>query len=152
MREYHIYIIQESIASEFYGMETKLFQLFQENREAKGKLKEATDKQIAFVAGGIRKSELHTHLKQHLKNTEGYILSENKHFIMSPDRRSQSALSIYEKHLKLFSEGTQDSEACFFEALRQFHPYFIAMDFKENSYGWLKPFKTMEMAQHHKMS
>ncbi|UTR10773.1 sporulation inhibitor of replication protein SirA [Evansella sp. LMS18] len=147
MREYHIYKIREDVALDYYGMETKLFQLFQENREAKGRLKEATEKQIQYIIQQVNKVEIQDHLNKYLRETEGYIMRDNKHYIMSPKRNSQAGLCIYKMHIKLFSEGSQDSEACFFEALRNYDGTFIAMDFSREQYGWLKPLKSLEIAE-----
>ncbi|MDQ0253613.1 hypothetical protein J2S74_000985 [Evansella vedderi] len=145
MREYDIYIIREDIANDYYGLEGKLFRLFDENRFAKGELKNVTDNQIDFIIEPIDVIRLQRMLQKNLSGTVGYEMEDNKHFIRMKEKNSQAGLYIDENHLTLFSEGTLDAEACFFEVLRHYHPFFIAMEFDQRRYGWLRPVKSLEI-------
>ncbi|MCD8510147.1 MAG: sporulation inhibitor of replication protein SirA [Bacillus sp. (in: Bacteria)] len=147
MREYDIYIIRKDIANDYYGLEGKLFHLFEENRFAKGELKQVTTDQINYIIEPINLSILQEVLVDNLSEIDGYDYEDNKHFIRMKERDSQAGLYLDENHLTLFSEGTFDAEACFFEVLRSFHSYFIAMEFDQKRYGWLKPVKALEMVQ-----
>ncbi|MFA9557986.1 sporulation inhibitor of replication protein SirA [Evansella sp. AB-rgal1] len=147
MREYEIYIIKDEIAIEYFGLEGKLFNLFQENRFAKGKLKDVTDKQINFIVEPINIAKLEDIIVSRLQKSVGYSADSNKHFIRLPDKNSQAGLYLDDNYLTLFSEGTYDAEACFFEILRYYHSYFIAMEFEQQRYGWLKPLKSIDYVQ-----
>ncbi|MBU9722642.1 MULTISPECIES: sporulation inhibitor of replication protein SirA [Bacillaceae] len=148
MREYEIYVIREEIANTYYGLETKLYQLFKENRAAQGNLKEITDKQIQFIIGAINYDQLQVYLNKELEHKEAYSFTNNKHYIIMDEENSQAGLYIHEDYITLYSEGGYDAEACFFEALRRFHPYFLAMEFSQGRYGWLKPLKSLDVVQH----
>ncbi|MBU9714393.1 sporulation inhibitor of replication protein SirA [Evansella tamaricis] len=147
MREYEIYIIREEIANAYFGLETKLFRLFQENRSAKGNLKEVTDRQIDFIIKSINKERLHVYLQNELKNKYGYSVVDFKHYIIMDEENSQAGLYIHDDYITLYSEGSYDAEACFFEVLRQYHSFFLAMEYSQNRYGWLKPIKSLDIVQ-----
>ncbi|SDY68110.1 Protein of unknown function [Evansella caseinilytica] len=148
MREYNIYIIKDDVANDYYGLEAKLFQLFEENRRAKGYLKEVTDQQIRFIIKPVAIGSLDKFIRQQLQDVEGYSCMGNKHFIIMDEMNSQSGLYLDREHITLFSEGAYDAEACFFEVLRKFHPYFMAIDFVHKRYGWLRPIKSLEFVQY----
>ncbi|MDG5789048.1 sporulation inhibitor of replication protein SirA [Evansella sp. AB-P1] len=148
MREYDIYIIRDEIANEYFGQEDKIFHLFKENRYAKGRLKDVTDKQIDYIINHINTNKLHNIIINKLSKTPGFSMDHNKYFVRMPGKTSQAGLYLEEKKITLFSEGTYDAEACFFEILRFYHSYFIAMEFDEKRYGWLKPIRTLEFVHH----
>ncbi|ADU30652.1 sporulation inhibitor of replication protein SirA [Evansella cellulosilytica] len=148
MREYDIYIIKDHIANEYFGLEGKLFSLFQENRYANGRLKEVTDMQIHFIKESINISKLDQLLYSRLHEKKGYAKEGNNHFIRLLNKKSQAGVYLDEHHITLFSEGTYDAEACFFEVLRHSNKCFIAMEFEEQRYGWLKPVRTLDLVEY----
>lgn len=144
MREYKIYIIQKDVAYDFYGTEEKLFQLFKENFFAKGKLKEITDKQIQYIIEKIPVNQLEQAIFRSLNGVKGYNKKHQQHFLRIPNMNSNAGLYVNDREITLFADGTYDAEARFYEILREFHPFFIALEFTEKRYGWLKPLKFIE--------
>lgn len=148
MREYNVYIIREEFASIYYGLESKLFHLFIENYESKGKLKEITTLQINYISEQIDKANLDKYLTRHLLKNKGYIMDEQKHFLKEKNDRSFAQLVVENHCVKIKANGLYDAEVTFFELLRNYHSYFLAMDYRSGRYGWLKPIKTLKYANH----
>lgn len=141
MREYNIYIIQKEIAYEYYGIENKLFQLFEENYFSKGKLKEITNKQIQYIIEKIPVHQLEEIIFQTLKGKKEYKKEKDGHIIYLTDSNSYAKLFLDEWQITLLAKGTYDAEARFYEILREYYPFFMALEFTEKRYGWLKPLK-----------
>ncbi|GAE34711.1 hypothetical protein JCM9157_1786 [Halalkalibacter akibai JCM 9157] len=144
MRHYELYIVEEDVARQYYGQESKLFYLFLEHEKAKGSQKEILRKQIEYITKPIPALLLQQKLKQDLMKIEGYRKKKNTHLIEIIDRDSKAELVIGSDALYLTAEGSFEIETMFFEILRKCEPAFFAFSISEHRYGWLKPLKQQD--------
>ncbi|UCZ51627.1 sporulation inhibitor of replication protein SirA [Bacillus shivajii] len=147
MRIYYVYVIREEFASLYYGLEQKLFRLFLENRQSNGKLKEITKMQIEYISEKVDQNELYDYLLANVQNTKGMNVCNGEKLTIN-HKRSYAELTMKDQFVQIQAEGLLDAEVTFFELLRQYNPYFLAMDFKSNRCGWLKPIRTLKYANH----
>ncbi|MBS4177007.1 sporulation inhibitor of replication protein SirA [Lederbergia citrea] len=138
MRIYFIYLIEDEIAEYFYGRESKFMELFSANDQ--GELQNIVQKQVQYITRPLPYLDLHKHLSHSVQKKEFYIKGKI-YWTESADGREGAQLSIGERSLQLKAWGGLACETLFFEVLRKFDGRFLAMDFENNRYGWLKPLK-----------
>ncbi|ARK30902.1 sporulation inhibitor of replication protein SirA [Halalkalibacter krulwichiae] len=141
MRHYEIYIIEEDVARQYYGQESKLFYLFLEHEKAKGPQKQIIRKQIEYITKPIPTLLLQQKVKQDLTKNDGYRRKKNTHVIEIQERDSKAELVISSDALYVTAEGSFDVETIFFEILRKCEPSFFACSLEDHRFGWLKPLK-----------
>jgi Sporulation inhibitor of replication protein SirA len=139
MREFYIYLITKEVAHSYYGKENKLFQLFYEEQRSSGIPKQILAKQISYITASISVSQLEEHFWQQLREKYNWRFESESYTLQC--RKSTVRLELNDSYLHLYSIGNFEAETIMFEALRQFEPYFLAMDYGERKYGWLSPFK-----------
>lgn len=138
MREYKIYLIREPLSIEFYGREHKIFQLVNEYYYSSIELRTIIEKQLEYITEPIPMFELHTFIRKSYPY-EIYYHEETGEYLLELADGAKAMLKIYPGEILLYANGTLDSETFFFELLRKFRSTFIAIDVKDERFGWLKP-------------
>lgn len=144
MRNYYIYLLRDDVAYEYFGKEILIYNLFLE------KLQEQNDErlhlltnQINYITNPISVIDINRFIEKNLSVETVY--EQNKmQFLYQPHTSksySFAKLEIFDRYIKLSSEGSFDAETHFFEVLRKYNTCFLAMDFENRHYGWLKPIK-----------
>lgn len=140
VRTYQLYLIDDEVASQYFGKERMLVELFKQYDEASGELKNILSKQIDFITKSIQTFKLHHFINQNLQKNKSFYARNSKYYI-EIGKRSYADLEIHQNCLIVRADGKYDAETAFFEVLRKAETSFIALDL-ENSYcGWLKPIK-----------
>ncbi|NEU29272.1 sporulation inhibitor of replication protein SirA [bacterium LRH843] len=143
MRNYELFIIEESVARHYFGQESKLFYLFVEYEKAKGSQKELIQKQIDYITKPIPVLLLQKKLKKAFMYTEGYKHVKNNHVIQLAgcDAKAELVIGPGSIYLTSFGDSSYEVESMFFEILRKCEPTFFAIAVDEHRYGWLRPVK-----------
>lgn len=139
LREYFIYKLKEEVAEQYFGKESKLFQLFLEEYKTFTAQKNVLQKQIEYITSPLHIDPLQTFLKQMLLSKKGFH-TEVHSFLLESDN-SSARLSFSDRYLILQSVGGFEAETIIFETMRKYERCFFAMDFKYYRYGWLNPLK-----------
>jgi hypothetical protein len=139
VRRYDIFLIEEEVASVYIGKEELLFQLFKERKHHNLTPKFILDKQIDYVTRPIPSYKIDNFIKEEMKNCSNYHYNHLLHKINEPN--GQAELKIYEKYLILTTEGDLETEMIFFELLRKMETCYLAIDYTNTKYGWLKPIR-----------
>lgn len=145
MRTCEIYVIKREVAECFYGREDKIFRLFQQYEQCSSTLKAIIEKQIEYITEPVPVMKIQHAVKKHLMVQTGYKEGYFKYFIELPKSKGKLVISL--KKLVIISEGTLDAEMTFFEAIRKIQLPFIAIDLKNERYGWLHPLKDLNFAE-----
>lgn len=146
MRHYTIYLIEDDVAKSYFGKEDKLYDLFKEARQTRHPLyRRQLERQIQYITKIIPLFYFDKKLVEMLDKTPGYQLIGNKHMMKGFKGDSYAELAISEQYIVMKASGSFEAETSFFEALRQMTPYFIAVDFNHDRYGWLKPIKNAHL-------
>ncbi|WP_141432391.1 sporulation inhibitor of replication protein SirA [Bacillus sp. 03113] len=140
MRTYQLYLIEDEFASHYFGRERILFNLFYEFQKSYGEMKSILSDQINYVTKPISQLKLQQQLQFSLKRKMGFTEKNHTFFIIN-EKMSTAKLTIFERYLKLESNGYYDAETIFFEVLRKLEPSFLAIDLTHYRFGWLKPIK-----------
>ncbi|WP_413381358.1 sporulation inhibitor of replication protein SirA [Alkalihalobacillus sp. 1P02AB] len=144
MRHYQIYLLQEKVASHFFGQEPKLFQLFSDRKNASIADRFIFDKQIEFISKPLPTLLLQQKVKLSLKGYSSYSELNLKHQIKIHKPNSFAELLIHGHYLSLMAEGGPEAETIFFEILRKVDPCFFAVDVEHDHYGWLNPIRQVK--------
>ncbi|MEQ2526585.1 sporulation inhibitor of replication protein SirA [Robertmurraya yapensis] len=140
MRTYQLYIIDDEFASHYFGREHMFFRLFKEYEEAHGELQSIIRKQIQYITKSIPSIRFHQSIQQQLQNHNGFSMEQGL-YILDQGRGSSARLEIFDRYFLLESQGNYEAETSFFEVLRKNERSILAIDLKNNHYGWLKPIK-----------
>ncbi|WP_210367435.1 sporulation inhibitor of replication protein SirA [Bacillus sp. REN3] len=141
MRSYQLYLIEEEFASHYFGRERMFYQLFLERSQAKGEFKSILSRQVDFITKPIPVLRIHQLLHQRLAKARGFKLENGVYFYENKSTSSSASLEVFDRWLKLDSNGPIDTETVFFEILRKCEKSFLAIDLESMKYGWLKPIK-----------
>ncbi|MFD3445631.1 sporulation inhibitor of replication protein SirA [Microbacteriaceae bacterium 4G12] len=142
MKIYHLYLIQEDIAQEYFGREHMLFDLFMQFADSHSLTeKKVLCKQIKYITKPLQTLKLHHRVEQALSTHPYYKHEKECHILYSPMGQEYGKLTIKGRYAKIESMGSFEVETTFFEILRKNEQTFLAMDFKGNRYGWLNPIK-----------
>ena len=144
MREYNVYLMNEEVAREYFGQESKLFQLFLEEMRCNEKNKEIVQKQISYITQPIPALRLQKIFAQNLKNNLAYQSHEHSHYV-NIAQGGQAELAIFPSKLTLKVSGGFDTETVFFEMFRKLSPCFFAVDIHHYRYGWVNPIKQLKL-------
>ncbi|MBH0167836.1 MAG: sporulation inhibitor of replication protein SirA [Bacillota bacterium] len=139
MREFYIYLITKEVAHSYYGKENKLFQLFFEEQRSNGISKTILQKQISYITSLLSVSQLEKHFWNQLNDKQEWRSEGETYSLTCKD--SIVRIELTDQYIHLYSIGNFEAETVIFEALRQYEPYFLAMDYGERKFGWLSPFK-----------
>lgn len=140
MRNYQIFLIEEEFAHHYYGREKLFFNLFLEYIHSSGKLRDILQKQIEYITKSIPVVRLEDAFAQRVKMNQS-LLSHNGKYFLKYKNNSQASLIMDKYHLSLTAEGDYEAETAFFECLRKCESSFLALDYENIKYGWLKPIK-----------
>lgn len=146
MRNYYIYLIEDDVARSFFGKEFKLFDLFDEARYSRDiKAKEQLNRQIQYITKIIPMFYFGKKLFDEGRIIPGYQLKGDLHSIYEEKKDSYAELKIYEQYIEMKAKGSFSAEMYFFEALKDINPYFLAIDYENERFGWLKPLKSASL-------
>jgi hypothetical protein len=140
MRIYQLYLIEDEIASHFFGKEKMFLRLFHEYREAVGEFKQILSKQITYISKPIQGIRIHQFISLNLQRNKNFYMDKGTYCI-EIGKKSYAQLEIYENRLILKANGQYDAETVFFEVLRRSESSFLAIDLEHERCGWLKPIK-----------
>ncbi|WP_062050890.1 sporulation inhibitor of replication protein SirA [Bacillus sp. JCM 19034] len=143
MRQYELYIFEESVAQEYYGQESKLFHLFLEYENAAPKKKETIRKQIEYITKPIPTLYIQQKIKQAFKHYKGFSYYKHTNLIELKSG-GKAELMIDSQSIFVTANGTPEVEMMFFEVLRKCVPTFFAFSVEDNRYGWLKPIQPLK--------
>jgi hypothetical protein len=141
VRKYKIYLLENDIASLYFGKESKLYHLFLEYERATEMKRSVIQKQIHYISKPIPSLHIRKLLNNTLNSRTDYRTEREGHVLKIVSPPSQARLVINESHILLQAEGSFEAETIFFEVLRKYDPCFLAMDFQLDRYGWLNPIK-----------
>ncbi|MBM7094280.1 sporulation inhibitor of replication protein SirA [Bacillus sp. H-16] len=147
MRTYEIYLINEEVAFIYYGFEGKLFHLFKEHHEAVTPLKDITKRQVSYIQKPYDYLELNAWLIRRFNNQKGYKNERWVHTFISDNEESQAVLTVQKEKLTIKSRGTFEAETRFFDTLKEFDDFFLAVDYDREKYGWLRPLKSLRIVE-----
>ncbi|WP_078554508.1 sporulation inhibitor of replication protein SirA [Bacillus alkalicellulosilyticus] len=145
MRQYDIYLMEEEIARQYFGQESKLFHLFLEQKNGRAQNVEVINKQIDFITQPISTLQLQQILTSTFRHNTYHREFQNSHYLSIKHPYSEAELTLNPNHLKLVSTGEYEAETLFFEALRKYDPYFYAIESTQFRYGWLNPIKQFKL-------
>lgn len=143
MRTYQIYLIENEFASHYYGREYMFYNLFREYEQSEGELRRILRRQINFVTNKISRHLFMLEMNKRLSLAKDCYMENGVYYISKSTNGSISEASLgYRNHsLILHADGTYESETMFFEWLRQWNPYFLAIDIIQDRCAWLRPIK-----------
>lgn len=143
MRQYELYIFEESVAHEYYGQESKLFYLFLDYENATPLKKELIRKQIEYITKPIPTLYIQQKIKQALKHNKGFSCHKHTNLIELKSG-AKAELMIDSQSIFVTANGAPEVEMMFFEVLRQCAPTFFAFSVEDHRYGWLKPIQPLK--------
>lgn len=141
MRTYQIYLIEEEFAHHFFGRERIFYNLFSEYMDARGALKNILKKQIDCVTKKIGIERLQQEIHQQMKQKKNFRLRNGGNYIEKINGYSNAAITFHSAFIIIEAEGDYEAETAFFECLRKCNSSFLALDFRHERFGWLKPIK-----------
>jgi Sporulation inhibitor of replication protein SirA len=139
VRNYQIYWIEESFANHYYGRERMFFGLFSDWERSSGELNHMISKQVEFITNPIPYLPTQRILQHEMVKVEGARWIDTTAIIEAKD--SGANLSLNERSISIEAWGPNDCEYVFFEILRRNMGRLLAIDLKNERYGWLKPIK-----------
>ncbi|WP_209122288.1 sporulation inhibitor of replication protein SirA [Alkalihalobacillus sp. BA299] len=145
MRKYDIYLINEEVAQNYFGQESKLFHLFLDETRAFDENKTIIKKQIKYISNSIPVMKLQQSLLQAFKHRTDYFFFNHAHRIQMGDPLSKAQVFIFSDYIHMVSEGSYEAEVMFFEVMRKMSPTFFALDVSTYRYGWLNPIKQVKL-------
>lgn len=143
MRRYTIYLLHNEVAMNYFGKEELLYDLFLEAENKISPYQSVLLKQINYITKEISIAHVHELLLKELDGNYLHVNEENHTFeIDLIEQNSRAVLVVNRKQLSLYATGTYEAETIFFEALRKIERGFLAVDFRNENYGWLSPLKS----------
>jgi hypothetical protein len=140
MRRYDIYLIEDEFALHYFQKEHLMYQLFMEYNQAENQRDACMKKQIEYITKAIPVMQLQWMMeRQFAKDANGKVLSDMEYEYQTETSRAR--LQLAGDFVFMQAEGTVEAETVFFELLRKLNPCFLAMNYRENVYGWLNPVK-----------
>lgn len=139
MRNYHIYWIEEMFVQHYYGRERMFYQLFSEWESSNGEISTIIAKQVDYITKPIPYLPTQRLLQHEIAKVEGAKWENSAAKLEKPE--SGATLALHEKCMTIHAWGQDDSEYVFFEILRRNMGQLLAIDIKNERFGWLKPIK-----------
>lgn len=140
MRNYQLYIIVDEFAAHYFGRERMFYQLFLEFAEATNERESILGKQVHYITKEIPMMHVQKILKQQLIKRPDFTMKNGSYFI-DMDGISQAEMFFYDRYLHIQANGSYEAETVFFEVLRKWEKFFLAVDLSNDRFGWLKPIK-----------
>lgn len=144
MRNYYIYLLKEDVAYEYFGKEILIFNLFLEKLQEQSATRlQILLNQINYITNPISVIEINRYIEKNIPVEAEYNQNTTRFLYKANTSKSYSyaELEIFDRYIKLSSEGSYDAETHFFEVLRKYNSCFLAMDFENRHFGWLNPIK-----------
>jgi len=149
MRHYQIYLIKEQYASDYLGKESMFFRLFHDFSISAGESSRIIGRQILFVTNQLPTNSLKKYLDQQLKYNTNIRCINGIYYVIQKEKsagvKSSARLKINNRVMYITSEGSYDAETVLFECIRKCANSFLAVDLKNERYGWLKPIKERKL-------
>jgi len=141
MRKYDIYLIEEEVASYYFGRESIVYNLFLDSERTTHEKKRLLNKQIDFITRPIPVLEIRKMIESTLNSSPTYYQYRDSFFFTVDEPKSEARMVVKNQMIHLESVGSYEAETVFFEILRKYDSCFLAMDYDHNRYGWLNPIK-----------
>lgn len=141
MRQYNVYLLKPEVATNYFGKERLIFQLFFEKETASKQLREIVSKQVNYISGTIPSLQIKKNVERSFKTCQEFNVIEGDYYLDKKTLNSSVVLKDHGTMLTILANGTYQGETAFFEILRQINSGFFAVDFENNNFGWLKPVK-----------
>lgn len=145
MRRYVVYLLEEDVAENYLGKEKMLYQLFYEAENKISPYHSVVKKQIQYITREMPLTKIHQALMSELKHVLTSFEANKIYEVQLKKSVSRAILIMHPHYLSIYSYGSIDAETVFFEVLRKLESCFLAVDFKNDNYGWLTPRKRMEL-------
>lgn len=149
VRHYQIYLMKEQYASDYLGKEHLLYILFKDYSNSAGKSSRIIGRQILFITKRLPVLALKQHINQQMKYNPNIRYIKGVYFViqkaMNGRIKSSARLEIHNRVMKITSDGNYEAETILFECIRKCADSFLAVDLKNEHYGWLKPIKERKL-------
>ncbi|KOO46420.1 sporulation inhibitor of replication protein SirA [Priestia koreensis] len=142
MRKYDIYLIEKEVANHYYQRAGLIFQLFKDFQQPSHIQYDELKKQVEYITKPLPIEELEDAIESAFLHTTAFFKGEKQYKLSILKTQSRARIKMYDRLISLEGIGGVDAETAFFEVLRKLNPYFLAMDFTKEQYGWLTPIKT----------
>jgi hypothetical protein len=139
VRSYQVYWIENEFADYFYGRERTFYNLFSQLENAKGSLHTIINTQVNYITKPIPFLPTKRMIEQGLSKKDSIKPKDNEMIV--EESSCGAKIVITERCIKLDVWGTKDWESFFFEILRKSDQKLLAIDLKNERFGWLKPIK-----------
>lgn len=133
--------MQEEVAMHYFRRESFLYDLFRAYKTNQSNEHEYIQKQVKYITRPIPFKAIKTALEQTFSEKVHFHSSHNKYSLLLPNKKSRATLLAKEQAIIIKADGSIDADTAFFEVLRKFDKYFLAIDFNAEQYGWLRPIK-----------
>ncbi len=144
MRQYDVYLINEEVARDYFGQESKLFQLFLEETRFNEQSQRIVQKQIKYITQPIPALRIQKLLQQSLKNSLEYQSYKNS-YSLKLGETEKAELTLQATKMSIIAKGNFEAETAFFEIIRKLSPCFFAVDVYNYRYGWVNPIKQLKL-------
>lgn len=142
-RQYELYIMNSDLMTSYFGLEGKIFQLFNEMHHSDKQKRVIVEKQIQYITKEICFDELEYFLQ--LQNL--YVSNENQILTFSfPETSGIGTVRKEDRFIRIEVDDSIETEAKFFEVLRHWNKNLFAVEFGIERYGWLSPIKRQKLA------
>ncbi|WP_059103446.1 sporulation inhibitor of replication protein SirA [Shouchella shacheensis] len=139
MRRYQLYLLDDQVATSYFGRESKLFQLFEEHAQAKDGPRSLLDKQVDYITKPLPTRTLKYAFRRYQEPRQETC--EDTYVIQCPQEQSGSCkVQLDAKFVQLWASGDIDSETAIFDLLKGVDPHFFAVNVEDRRFGWLQPF------------
>ena len=149
MRHYQIYLIKEQYASDYLGKERLLYILFNDFSKSVGKSSRIIGRQILFVTKRLPVISLKQYINQQMKYNPNIRYINGIYYVIQKEMngriKSSARLEIHNRVMNITSDGNYEAETILFECIRKCADSFLAVDLKNERYGWLKPIKERKL-------
>ncbi|WP_162595864.1 sporulation inhibitor of replication protein SirA [Bacillus sp. CGMCC 1.16541] len=141
MRTFYVFLLQEEVAMHYFRRESFLYDLFLAYKTNHSDEHEYIEKQVKYITKSIPLQSIKSALEQTFSGKDHFHMNQNKCSLLLPDKKSRATLQAKEQAIVIKADGSVDADTAFFEVLRKYDKYFLAVDFDSKQYGWLRPIK-----------
>ncbi|WP_408011539.1 sporulation inhibitor of replication protein SirA [Pseudalkalibacillus sp. A8] len=141
MRNYDIYLIENEVASHYFGREQVLYHFFVEASHPVPSLVNIIERQYKYITRSIPYHVFDYHINKIDSMRKGFKIKKEDQQMTIYSTGSRAVVTNRGRKLKLISTGSFEAETLVFEHLRKIENSFLAVDLEGNSIGWLSPIK-----------
>ncbi|WP_100399230.1 sporulation inhibitor of replication protein SirA [Bacillus sp. FJAT-44742] len=141
MNRYVLYLMEKEVAVQYYQSEDKLYRLFQDYERAYKWAKPLLEKQIKYVTTPIP-------IEDWLLSMEGMFQDQGFRKAVKEDQSlmfkntdETASLTVTPTFMILETDGDYQKEWIVFDIIKQLSDYIFAINYKKQTFGWLKPLK-----------